>query len=82
MVLGLLTDKTYSLNNAWARQLPAQYIYVIIHYRIGYNIVDIANQLFFTYQRIAFKIRVLVILSTKAIKVLDFICALEKKQKV
>lgn len=53
-----------------------------MRYGIECNIIDIANQLFFAYQRIAPKVRVFMTPPIKTIKVLDFICALEEKQEV
>ena len=47
IALGLIMDQIYSLNNAHAWQPLAWYIQVIMHYRIDYNIIDIANQLSF-----------------------------------
>ena len=43
MALGLLTDKTYSLDDAQAWQPPAQYVRAIMQHDIGCNIVDVAN---------------------------------------
>lgn len=47
ITLDFFTYDTYFVNNTYVRQLPAQYIYAIMWYKIGYNIVNIANQLFF-----------------------------------
>ena len=49
MAVGLLTNKTYPLDNAQARRPSAQYVHIIMQYGIRCNIVDIANQLFFAY---------------------------------
>lgn len=49
---------------------------------IGYNIVNIVNQLSFAYQGIALELRVFVLLPTKSTKAADFICTLEEKQEV
>lgn len=49
VALSVLTDKTYSLNNAQIRRPSAQYICIIMRYRIVCNIVDVANQLSFAY---------------------------------
>ena len=45
MALGLLTDETYSFNDARAQRPPAQYVRTIMRHGIGCNIVDVANQL-------------------------------------
>lgn len=79
IALSLLTDKTYSLNDARARRFPAQYIRAIMRHGIGCNIVDIANQLFFAYRSIASELRVFVLLSTKITRASDFIRVLKKK---
>lgn len=60
VVFGLITDETYSFNDAWAQQPPAQYVRAIMQYGIGYNIVDVANQLFFAYQSLVPKLRVFI----------------------
>lgn len=82
VTLGLFIDKTYLFNDARARQSPAQYICTIMRYRIGYNIVNIVNQLSFTYQGIAPKLRVFVTPPIEITNASDFICALEEKQEV
>ena len=43
MVLSLFTNKTDFLNNVKARQILAEYVYVIMRQRIGCNIVVVAN---------------------------------------
>lgn len=48
VALDLLTDETYSLDDARSQCLPAQYIQAIIYHGIGHNIIDVANQLSFT----------------------------------
>ena len=53
VALGLLTDEIYSLNDAQARIPPTQYVRTIMRHGIGCNIVDVANQLSFTYQGLA-----------------------------
>ena len=82
VALGLLTDETYSLNDAWAQRPPAQYVRSIMRYDIKYNIVDIANQLSFAYQSLASELQVFISPPTKSTKVADFICTLEEKQEV
>ena len=82
VALGLLTDETYSLNDARARRPPAQYVRAIMRHGIGCNIIDVANQLSFAYRGIAPEFRVFVSPPTKSTKAADFICALEKKQEV
>lgn len=82
MAFGLLTDETYFFDDARARQTPAQYICDIMRHGIGCNIVDVANQLSFTYPGIAPKLRIFVLLPIESTRVPDFICALEEKQKV
>ncbi len=82
IALGLLTDETYSFNNAWARRPPAQYIHAIIRHSIGCNIVDVANQLSFAYQGLAPELRVFISPPAKLTKAANFIRALEKKQEV
>ena len=82
VALGLLTDETYTLNDARARRPPAQYVRAIMRHGIGCNIVDVANQLFFAYQGLAPELRVFVTPPTGSTKAADFICALEEKQEV
>ena len=53
VALGLLTDETYSLDDARARGPSAQYVRAIMRYGIGCNIVNVANQLSFAYQGLA-----------------------------
>lgn len=43
VALGLLINESYTLDNAWVQQPPAQYVYAIIWHNIRYNIVDVAN---------------------------------------
>lgn len=82
MALGFFTYKTYSLNDAQARQSPAQYVRTIIQYNIRYNIIDVANQLSFAYRGLALKLQVFVSPSTESTKAADFIYALEEKQEI
>ena len=82
VALGLLTDETYSLNDARARRPPARYVRAIMRHGIGCNIVDVANQLSFAYRGLAPKLRVFITPPTKATKASDFIRALEEKQEV
>ncbi len=49
MALGLLTDNTYSNDDTHARRPPAQYVHAIMRHSIGCNIVDVVNQVSFTY---------------------------------
>lgn len=44
VALGLLTDETYSLEDARACRPAAQYVKAIMRHGIGCNIVDVANQ--------------------------------------
>lgn len=44
-----MTNKIYSINNTWAKQLSAKYVYIIIQYGIRCNIIDVAIQLFFAH---------------------------------
>lgn len=82
IALDFLTNKTYSLNNAQARQPSVQYVHTIIQHNIGYNIVNNANQLSFAYRGLASKLKVFISLPTKLTKVANFICTLWEKQKV
>lgn len=82
VAFGLLTNKTYFLDNAYVWQSLAQYVCTIIWYGIGCNIVDVANQLSFTYWGLALELRVFVSPSTKSIRISDFIHTFEDKQKV
>ena len=79
VAFGLLTDKTYSLDDVWARRPPAQYVRIIMQQGIGCNIVNVANQLSFTYRSLFPKLRVFVSPSTKSTKAADFIRTLKKK---
>ena len=82
VALGLLTDETYTLDDARARRPPAQYVRTIMRYGIGCNIVDVANQLSFAYRSLAPELRVFVSPPTESTKAADFIRALEEKQEV
>ncbi len=82
VALRLLTDETYSVDNARAQHPPAQYVCTIMRHGIGCNIVDVANQLSFAYQGLASELRVFVSPLTESTKAADFICALEEKQEV
>ncbi len=82
IALSLLTDKTYSLNDAHAQQPPAQYVRAIMRHGIGCNIVNITNQLSFAYRGLASELRVFVSPPTKSTKATDFIYTLEEKQEV
>lgn len=82
VALGLLTDKTYTFDNAQARQFPAQYVRTIMQHGIECNIVDVANQLSFVYQGLAPKLRMFISPSTESTKAANFIYTLEKKQEV
>lgn len=53
ITLSFFTNEIYFFNNTYTWQLFAQYIYTIMQYGIGWNIVNIANQLFFFYQWLA-----------------------------
>lgn len=81
MALGLLTDETYSLEDAQACRPLAQYVKAIMRHGIGCNIVDIGNQLSFAYCGIALKLRVFVLPPTESTRAADFIRALEKNKK-
>ncbi len=82
VALGLLTDETYTLDDARARRPPAQYVRAIMRHGIGCNIVDVANQLSFAYRGLAPEFLVFVSPPTKSTRVADFIRALEEKQEV
>ena len=79
VALDLLTDETYSLDDACAQQPPAQYVCAIMRYGIGCNIVDVANQLSFAYRGLAPELRVFVSPSTESTKAANFIRAFEEK---
>lgn len=53
-----------------------------MRHKIGYNIVDVTNQLFFIYRGIAPELRVFVLPPTEITKASDFVRALEEKQEV
>lgn len=78
----LLIDKTYFFNNIQARRLLVQYMQAVIYYEIGYNILNVINQLFFTYYSIALELRLFILLPIKAINASDYIYMFEKKQKI
>ena len=82
VALGLLTDETYTLDDARAWWPPAQYIRAIMQHGIGCNIVDVANQLSFAYRDLASELRVFVSPPTESTKAADLIHALEKKKEV
>ncbi len=73
VALSLLTDETYSVNDACARCPPAQYVCTIMRYGIECNIVNVANQLFFAYRGLAPELRVFVSPPTELTKVADSI---------
>lgn len=82
VTLGLLTDKTYSLDDARACHPPTQYVKAIMQHSIGCNIVDVANQVSFAYRSIAPKLKIFILPPTKSTKTSDFIRTLKKKQEV
>ncbi len=82
VALGLLTDETYSLEDAQHRRLPAQYIRAIIRYGTGCNITEVANQLSFSYRGLFPELRVFVEPLTQSTRAVDFIRTLEEKQEV
>lgn len=82
ITLGLFTDETYFLDDAQAQQRLAQYVHAIMRHGIGYNIVNIANQLPFAYWGLVSELRVFVLPPTKWTKTVDFIRMLEKKQEI
>lgn len=53
-----------------------------MQYRISSNIINVTNQLFFAYQKLASKLRIFISPPTKLTKAVDFIYALKEKQKV
>ncbi len=79
VAFGLLRDETYSLDDARAQRLPAQYVRTIMRYNIGYNIIDVANWLSFAYRDLVLKLWVFILPPTELTKTADFICALEEK---
>lgn len=82
IAFGLLTDETYFFDDAQAWRPLAWYVRAIIWHSIGYNIIDIANQLFFAYKGIVSELWVFVLPPTESKKAADFICMFEEKQKV
>ena len=82
VTFGLFTDETYFLNDTQARRPPAQYVCAIMQNGIGYNIINIANQLSFVYQGPAPVLQVFVSRPNELTKAADFICVLEQKQEV
>lgn len=81
VALGLLTDETYSLDDAQCRRPPAQYVQAIMRHGIDCNINDISNQLSFAYQGLAPELRVFVSSPTESTKAAKFIHILEEKQE-
>lgn len=79
MAFGFFTNETYSFNDSQARWPSTQYIRDIMLHGIRCNIVDIANQLFFSYQGLAPELRLFVSAPIKSTKIADFICVLKKK---
>lgn len=49
---------------------------------IEYNIINVANQLFFAYQKLALKLRVFILSLIKSIKMVDFLRVFEKKKEI
>lgn len=82
MALGFFIDETYSLDDNQARQPLVQYVRAIMQHSIGCNIIDVTNQLFFAYQRLAPELRMFVLPPTKSTKAADFICLLKEKQEI
>lgn len=79
MALGLLTNETYTLNNAQFQQPLAQYVRTIMRHDIRSNIINIANKLSFIDQDLAPEHRVFVLPLTKSTKTADFIRAFKEK---
>lgn len=82
VALGLLTNKTYSLDDAQRCRPPAQYVQAIMRHGIGCNINNVSNQLSFAYQGLAPELRVFVSPPTKSTKASNLIRILEEKQEV
>lgn len=82
MALGLRTNEMYSFDDAQAGRSFIQYVRAIIQYGIGCNIVNVINQLSFTYQGLALELWVFVLPVTKSTNVADFIHILEEEQEV
>ena len=82
VALGLLTDETYSLEDAWRRRPPAQYVQAIIRNGIRCNITEVINQLSFAYRGLSPKLRVFVAPTTESTRAVNFIRTLEEKQEV
>lgn len=81
MTLGFLTSETYSLDDVWECWPPAQYVRAIIRYEISCNIVDIINQLSFTYRGVAPELKIFIPPPTQITKVSDFIYLMEEKRE-
>lgn len=69
-------DEMYSVDDVQAWQPPAQYVRTIMQHNIGCNIIDVANQLFFTYQGLVPELRVFVSPPIELTKATDFIYSL------
>ena len=82
VTLDLLTDETYSVDDAPTRHPHAQYVRAIMRHGIGCNIIDVVNQLSFAYRGLAPELRVFVSPPTKSTIAANFIRILEEKQKV
>lgn len=54
----------------------------IIYYKIGYNAIDITNQILFAWHGIAIELKVSVTVLIELIRVANVICMLEKKEEV
>lgn len=79
IAFSFLIDKTYLFKDIQAEYALAQYVQAIIYYRIGYNIADMANQLFFTYCGITLELTVFILPLTEISKAATFIRILEEK---
>ena len=79
IALSLLTDETYSLNDARIRRPATWYVCNIMRYGIGCNIVNVTNELFFAYQGLALEFQVFVFPLTEFLKASDFIWIFEEK---
>ena len=60
IALDLLTNKTYSFDNACTQRSSAEYVCAIMRHGIGCNIIDIANQLSFACRGLAPELQVFV----------------------
>ncbi len=73
VALWLFVDEKYILSNAFAQREPAQHVLAIMPYVTGVNIFDVPGQLSFSYEDLAFELRIFIVPAVELTKALEFI---------